>query len=316
MNTTFTLSPAEDSVAFFGTTDRHLRMLREAFEIRLSARHQTLRLTGPVLGVQRATSVLEAMRRLLRVDGRLSQSQVAGLIHQAQAAAAASPSRGVDSVALPMRTAAVAPKSEGQAGYLDTIRAHDITFCVGPAGTGKTFLAVAQAVEALRAGSCRRIVLARPAVEAGEKLGFLPGDLQEKVNPYLRPLIDALETLLDNAETRRLMTRGIVEIVPLAFMRGRTLDRSFVILDEAQNCTVPQMKMFLTRLGAESKAVVTGDPTQTDLVHGEISGLHHACEILRGIRGIGFTVLANVDVVRHPLVREIINAYEGVEKPA
>ena len=303
MMTEFRIEDREDATALFGPEDRHLRMLRRAFDVRISSRSGCLRISGQAAPVAAATAVLETMRRLLKADGRLSEHQVSGLVSQERSGATAP--RGMD----------VGPKSEGQGAYLDTIRRHDITFCVGPAGTGKTFLAVAMALEGLRAGSCRRIVLARPAVEAGEKLGFLPGDLQEKVNPYLRPLFDALGILIDDAEARRLIARGVVEVVPLAFMRGRTLDRSFVILDEAQNCTVRQMRMFLTRLGAEARAGVTGDATQTDLPPGEVSGLNHAWKILQGIRGIGFVSLGDADVVRHPLVRKIVQAYERDAAP-
>ena len=302
MNAEIALRSDEDAAALFGPEDRNLRMLRESLGVRLSARGRTLRLSGSPEAVRSATAALDGMRELLRVDGRLHPKQVSGLLGGTRS--------GEPSAAPAPRAAGVGPKSSGQGEYLEAIRRHDITFCAGPAGTGKTFLAVAMALEALRAGSIRRVVLARPAVEAGEKLGFLPGDLQEKVNPYLRPLIDALEILLDGTEARRLMTRGVVEIVPLAFMRGRTLDRSFVILDEAQNCTVRQMRMFLTRLGAESKAVVAGDTTQTDLPEEEPSGLTHAWEILQGIQGLSFVKLSDEDVVRHPLVRKIVLAYE------
>ncbi len=306
MNLEIPLDENENPSVLFGPEDRNLRTLRDAFAVRLSARHHSLHLSGAAEAVKAALVALDAMRQIVRSEGRLTQAQVAALSGQAKSLGTAS---------LP-RTAggAVPPKSAGQREYQQTIRGHDVTVCLGPAGTGKTFLAVAAALDAMAAGTCQRIVLARPAVEAGEKLGYLPGDLQEKVNPYLRPLIDSLEKLVDAAEVRRLMTRGAIEIVPLAFMRGRTLDHSFAILDEAQNCTTRQMLMFLTRLGSDSKAVVTGDPTQTDLPEGEISGLAHAWEVLKGIPGIGFAELRQGDVVRHPLVRRIVEAYELAEK--
>jgi phosphate starvation-inducible PhoH-like protein len=207
----------------------------------------------------------------------------------------------------------IAPKSINQKAYIDSIRAFDIVFGIGPAGTGKTYLAMAMAVAALVKKEIKRIVLTRPAVEAGEHLGFLPGDLYEKVNPYLRPLYDALHDMMDFEDASRLLQKGVIEVAPLAFMRGRTLNDSFVILDEAQNATTEQMKMFLTRLGFSSKAVITGDVTQTDLPEGKTSGLIEAREILHGIQGIKFITFSREDVVRHPLVQEIIDAYENLE---
>jgi phosphate starvation-inducible PhoH-like protein len=207
----------------------------------------------------------------------------------------------------------ITPKSINQKAYIDSIRRHDIVFGIGPAGTGKTYLAMAMAISSLLKKEIKRIVLARPAVEAGEHLGFLPGDLYEKVNPYLRPLYDALHDMMDFEDASRLIQRGVIEVAPLAFMRGRTLNDSFVILDEAQNATTEQMKMFLTRLGFSSKAVITGDVTQTDLPEGKTSGLIEATGILHGIKGIRFIHFNRDDVVRHPLVQEIIDAYEKME---
>ncbi|MBM4035178.1 MAG: PhoH family protein [Planctomycetes bacterium] len=204
----------------------------------------------------------------------------------------------------------VTPRSKGQAAYLEAIRTHDIVFAIGPAGTGKTYLAVAMALSALRNGRVKKLILARPAVEAGEKLGFLPGDLEEKVNPYLRPLYDALNDMLDFAQVRKYVERDVIEVVPLAFMRGRTLNHAFVILDEAQNTTVGQMMMFLTRLGNRSQGVITGDITQVDLPPDELSGLVHAERILAAIEGIAFVHLTKGDIVRHRLVQEIVAAYE------
>ncbi|MFH2128116.1 MAG: PhoH family protein, partial [Pseudomonadota bacterium] len=216
----------------------------------------------------------------------------------------------LDQVYLTGKNRIISPKTLNQKKYLEAIRAHDIVFGIGPAGTGKTYLAMAMAVDALLKGQVDRIVLARPAVEAGEKLGFLPGDLAEKVNPYLRPLYDALHDMIDFDKAGRLMSKGVIEVAPLAFMRGRTLNSAFVILDEAQNSTSEQMKMFLTRLGFDSKAVITGDVTQVDLPGGVVSGLVRASQILHNIEGIAFVDFDESDVVRHHLVRRIIKAYD------
>ncbi len=214
-------------------------------------------------------------------------------------------------ICITARKRLITPKGLQQKRYVDAIRKNDLTFGVGPAGTGKTYLAVAAAVSELMKKRYRRIVLARPAVEAGERLGFLPGDLAEKINPYLRPLYDSLDDMLGPEKTRALIAEDQIEIAPLAFMRGRTLNDSFVILDEAQNTTREQMKMFLTRLGYSSKAVVTGDVSQVDLPHGTVSGLMDARQVLKGIKGISFVHFSDVDVVRHPLVQDIIKAYDG-----
>jgi phosphate starvation-inducible PhoH-like protein len=218
-----------------------------------------------------------------------------------------------DEVYISSKKKVITPKTVNQKNYIDSIRKYDIVFGIGPAGTGKTYLAMAMAISSLIKKEVNRVVLARPAVEAGEHLGFLPGDLYEKVNPYLRPLYDALHDMLDFEHTSRLLDQGVIEVAPLAFMRGRTLNDSFVILDEAQNATSEQMKMFLTRLGFSSKAVITGDVTQIDLPKGKISGLIEARGILEGIKGIGFAYFTKEDVIRHALVQKIIHAYEKME---
>ncbi|MBJ94337.1 MAG: phosphate starvation-inducible protein PhoH [Rickettsiales bacterium] len=219
----------------------------------------------------------------------------------------------LDTILVTARKRPIVPRSPNQKRYIDAIRQHDIVFGVGPAGTGKTYLAVAMAVAALQAGEVRRIILTRPAVEAGEKLGFLPGDLAEKVNPYLRPLYDALHDMMDPGKCQRFLQQGTIEVAPMAFMRGRTLGKAFIILDEAQNTTSQQMKMFLTRLGVESKVVITGDITQIDLPEGRRSGLTEVRRVLQGINEIPFVEFSRNDVVRHPLVRRIIAAYESAE---
>ena len=219
-----------------------------------------------------------------------------------------------DEILISSKKKLIAPKSINQKRYIESIRRYDIVFGIGPAGTGKTYLAMAMAISLLIKKQIDRIILTRPAVEAGEKLGFLPGDIYEKVNPYLRPLYDALHDMLDFETASRLLEQGVIEVAPLAFMRGRTLNDAFVILDEAQNATHEQMKMFLTRLGFSSKAVITGDITQTDLPQGKVSGLQRAIEILKGIKGIEFVYFSKDDVVRHPLVQEIIEAYDAYEK--
>jgi phosphate starvation-inducible PhoH-like protein len=216
-------------------------------------------------------------------------------------------------VAIGNATRRIKPKTSGQAAYIEAIRQHDMTFCIGPAGSGKTYLAVALAVEALKSRSIRKIVLVRPAVEAGESLGFLPGDLQAKLNPYLRPLLDALREMVDYDQVKYLMDQDTIEVIPLAYMRGRTLNQAFMILDEAQNTTIGQMKMFLTRMGDGSKVVVSGDISQVDLPSGVTSGLRDAVQRLQNIHGIGMVRLSEADIVRHPLVKKIVTAYEATE---
>ena len=298
-----------------GNHAEHLRAIERRLGVRVGQRGTELHLSGPADAVASAVRLVEQLETILRAGQPVGREDVEqGLKMLGRGG---SGEHGLDTLVLgPVLSRGgrhVAPKSLGQKRYVDAIRRHDIVFGIGPAGTGKTYLAMAMAVAALQARSVKRIVLARPAVEAGEKLGFLPGDLAEKVNPYLRPLYDALHDMMDADRAAQLVEQGTVEVAPLAFMRGRTLNDAFVILDEAQNTTVEQMKMFLTRLGFHSKAVVTGDVTQVDLPQGRPSGLSHARRILEGVEGIAFCTFSEVDVVRHPLVQEVIRAYERAD---
>ena len=303
----------EDGVeTLFGSYDENLRQLESTFGVRISTQGHDLLVDGAPADEARVERTVNKLTALMREGYRVANGDVK------TAAQLVSENADVDLkdflVKGPARSAGkrqIAPKSVNQRRYLDAIDEHDIVFGVGPAGTGKTYLAMAQAVSFLLQKKVSRIILARPAVEAGEKLGFLPGDLQEKVNPYLRPLYDALYDMLEVERVERLLERGNVEIAPLAFMRGRTLNDSFVILDEAQNTTSEQMKMFLTRLGFGSKAVVTGDITQIDLPTGKASGLVEAMKIVSGVEGISFVHFDDRDVVRHKLVQQIVKAYEA-----
>jgi phosphate starvation-inducible PhoH-like protein len=298
----------EEERRLLGKRDRHVRLLRDLYEVQVTSRSGALKLSGSEAAVRSAARAIQTALDRLRSDGETTEEEIEAILRRArvgededEAAPRAEPV-GLEGLGIRART-------PGQARYLQSLVTHDIVFAIGPAGTGKTYLAVAMAVQALRHGRVRRIVLARPAVEAGEKLGFLPGDIQAKVNPYLRPLYDALNDILDFGQLRRYLEREIVEIVPLAYMRGRTLDHSFIILDEAQNTTPKQMKMFLTRMGRDSRIVVTGDVTQIDLPEPAESGLVHAQRVLGRIRGLDFVTLDRSDIVRHPLVQEIVDAY-------
>jgi phosphate starvation-inducible PhoH-like protein len=344
---------SEDELrALFGPLDRNLRALRERYGVRVTLRHDVLLLEGEDTRVvtevtRRAKHILERLRR----GEDLAEDRVSELLLEPGAdAEAAGPAggaggRGARHVPgpgapgsgfpgqggrfspgapgrLPPGRAAsgggggeIRPKTPNQERYVRAIRHHDVVFSIGPAGTGKTFLAVVEAVSALRAGSVRRIVLTRPAVEAGEKLGFLPGDFQAKINPYLRPLYDALGELLPYGEMQRYVASDVIEIVPLAYMRGRTLKDAFIILDEAQNTTPAQMKMFLTRLGMGAKTVVTGDVTQVDLPEGVTSGLVHAIHLLGNVPGIEVVRFMPQDILRHPLVQRIVDAYDSQARP-
>jgi phosphate starvation-inducible PhoH-like protein len=275
--------------------------------VQLVARDSEIRLSGERDQVAKVVQVLDQMQKKLRRQDWLSVEDVGQAIGKTMEA---EQERTADDIEVFAKGHAIKPKTPGQKNYIDTVLKNDLTFCVGPAGTGKTYLAVAVAASMLKRGQAKRLVLARPAVEAGERLGFLPGDLQAKVNPYLRPLFDALHDMMDFEQVKRFMVSDVIEVIPLAFMRGRTLNDSVIILDEAQNTTVSQMLMFLTRLGHDSKMIVTGDATQLDLPDGTPSGLVDALKKLRGIKGIGIVELDRADIVRHRLVTNIVNAYE------
>jgi phosphate starvation-inducible PhoH-like protein len=304
--------PDEGAEALFGNYDENLKHLEGLFNVRIRTSGQELIVEGDAADAARAERVLDQLASLIRGGYRLARGDVktaAQLVAQDETVELADYFLRGGAKTAGRRQ--VLPKSVNQRRYLEAIEGHDIVFGIGPAGTGKTYLAMAQAVAYLLAKKVNRIILARPAVEAGEKLGFLPGDLQEKVNPYLRPLYDALYDMLDVERAERLVERGTVEVAPIAFMRGRTLNDAFVILDEAQNTTSEQMKMFLTRLGFGSKAVVTGDITQIDLPTGRASGLVEAVKVVRDIEGIAFIHFDEKDVVRHQLVQQSVKAYES-----
>ena len=296
-----------------GSNDSNLKLVKKVFKVSVTSREGLIAIEGDEEGVTRTARVLEEIKSRGELGGQVGPAEVENVI---EAVRNDVDLEALDRIEVFRKEAPVVPRTQGQERYVAAMRRADIVFGIGPAGTGKTYLAVAMAAAALRGEHVRRIVLVRPAVEAGEKLGFLPGDLREKVDPYLRPLYDALNDMMEFDLVQKLCERGIIEVAPLAFMRGRTLNHSFIILDEAQNCTVAQMKMFLTRLGASSKAVITGDVTQTDLAAGEASGLEHARKILPGIKGIGFVELTRRDIVRHRLVQEIVDAYQNETRDA
>jgi phosphate starvation-inducible PhoH-like protein len=295
----------------FGPRDQHVRKIRETLHVDITHRDGAIRVSGDDSAVTRATEVLEKLKDLVVRRGTVSPDDVAEMLGAVTGEPLVVGSGPIDILHVGRQ---IRPRTTGQAKYTDSIRKHDLVFADGPAGTGKTYLAVALAVEALKHRAIRKIVLVRPAVEAGESLGFLPGDLQAKINPYLRPLLDALHEMIEHDQIKRLMEQDVIEVIPLAYMRGRTLNEAFIILDEAQNTTVAQMKMLLTRMGTGSKIVVAGDITQVDLPPRTRSGLTDALERLRSIDGVSVVKLSRADIVRHRLVQEIVDAYE--EKPA
>lgn len=305
-NTVILENDTEASI-LYGSHDRYLRLVRDAFQVQLVARHGLLKLEGEKERVDTSKEVLNKLLEIVRSTGRLDLEDVEQAIIDAKNETT---EESVQAIDVFQKGTFIKPKTEGQTKYLEAIKKNDLVFCIGPAGTGKTYLAVAMALSYLKSGRIRRIVLARPAVEAGEKLGYLPGDIRAKVNPYLRPLYDAIADMMDVGHVKKYLESDLIEILPLAYMRGRTLNDAFIILDEAQNCTVKQMKTFLTRLGMKSKVVVTGDITQVDLSSGEISGLIDVQERLMNINNISFVYLTKVDIVRHKLVQDIVDAYE------
>jgi phosphate starvation-inducible PhoH-like protein len=310
---TISLNGQDEAVILFGHRDQYLREIRQALGVQLAARGDTVVIRGGDEPVAQAERVFQQLRGLISRQGSLSVEDVRTVLevvaHGGERLETA-PEKGGGEVL----TRFVRPRTDGQARYVKAMKENELTLCIGPAGSGKTWLAVAMAVSMLRQGQVKKLVLVRPAVEAGERLGFLPGDIIAKVNPYLRPLFDALNDMMDPEQVKRYMDADVIEVVPLAFMRGRTLNQAAIILDEGQNTTVPQMKMFLTRMGHGSKIFVTGDVTQIDLPRDIRSGLIDAVQRLRDVDRIGIVYLDESDIVRHPLVQQILRAYED-DKP-
>jgi phosphate starvation-inducible protein PhoH and related proteins len=307
------LAPADNVrlVELCGPLDEHLRLIESRLGVEVRRRGNRFQLVGLAPAIERAESVLQDLYARAQREPVDSERVHIALQELDMGGGTAEPNAESDELKVRTARGAVRARGANQIEHLNNVRTHDLTFGIGPAGTGKTYLAVACAVESLQSERVRRIVLVRPAVEAGERLGFLPGDLSQKVDPYLRPMYDALYEIMGFERVAKLIERNVIEVAPLAFMRGRSLNDSFVILDEAQNTTNEQMKMFLTRIGFGSKAVVTGDITQVDLPNARQSGLRTVIDILRGVRGIAFTMFTSRDVVRHPLVQRIVQAYEA-----
>ena len=301
----------EDVRILFGLRDKNLRRLRDALRLEVVLRGDELHLHGEQTQVDLGTEIVSDLRSIIERYGLLEESDFDRILQRSQFPVATLVDEAIDVF---HKARKIRPMGIGQRDYIKAIREHDLVICEGPAGSGKSYLAVAMAINALRLEQVRKIVLVRPAVEAGEKLGFLPGDMLAKVNPYLRPLLDALSDILDFEQVQRYMDKEVIEIIPLAFMRGRTLNNTFMILDEAQNTTVTQMKMFLTRMGHHSKIVVTGDGTQTDLPDRVESGLNDAIRRLKHVQGVAAVKLSGEDIVRHPLVKRIVEAYDD-QKP-
>ena len=308
------LENTNEAIALFGVNDAHLKVIERELNVSIVTRGETVHASGAVETVTLVEKILQQLLVVIRKGVSITERDVAYAIQLAQQGKIAQfEELYEEEIFKTAKGKSIRVKTMGQRRYIHAMKKNDIVFGIGPAGTGKTYLAVVMAVRALKQGYVKKIILTRPAVEAGESLGFLPGDLKEKVDPYLRPLYDALHDILGQEYTQRMMERGVIEIAPLAYMRGRTLDDSFVILDEAQNTTGAQIKMFLTRLGFSSKMVITGDPSQVDLPKGVKSGLMLASNILSGVSGLSFITLEQTDVVRHPLVQRIIEAYDKME---
>jgi phosphate starvation-inducible PhoH-like protein len=306
-----TISSVDQQIVLplFGAKDQHLRRLRDRFQVNITHRNGQVKISGEdENSVAQATDAIEQLTEIVRRKGNLTPDLFEETI--ARVTGESAPRKSFASIETLQVGREIRPRTAGQVKYIDAIRNNELVFAVGPAGTGKTYLAVAMAVDALKNDRVRKIVLVRPAVEAGESLGFLPGDLQAKINPYLRPLLDAIHEMIGYDEVQQLIQRDVIEVCPLAYMRGRTLNESFIILDEAQNTTISQMKMFLTRMGEASKIVVSGDPTQIDLPPRTKSGLIDGIGRLKKIKGVAITELTASDIVRHRLVTDIVKAYD------
>lgn len=299
---------------FFGLHDENARLIEREFDVKITSRPDGLRISGSNKGkLEKALRAAENFLQLIRTNGAADKRTLELLLRSQKDRKGNFP-MSLDLYEKGKREKVASPKTKGQQEYVDAMRGNDIVFGIGPAGTGKTYLAMAMAVSALNSGSVRRIILTRPALEAGESLGFLPGDMHQKLSPYLRPLYDALYDMMEAEKIEKFLETGIIEVAPLAYMRGRTLNDAFIILDEAQNCTPEQLKMFLTRLGFDSKAVITGDITQSDLPGGKPMGLLQALELLAQIEGIKINYLTGADVVRHELVQRVIEAYDKAQR--
>ena len=306
--------PAYDLSSLFGQFDENTLLIEKMLNVEIILRNDQLKVSGEPEGVNKAIKLLKKLFKLVEKNELIDQQRVKYMLDLMGTQKEEDPSvMNQNTVVLTHLGKPIKCKTLGQNEYVQKIKKNTVVFGIGPAGTGKTYLAMAMAVNAFRKNEVNKIILTRPAIEAGEKLGFLPGDLQSKVDPYLRPLYDALFEIMGPENFEKNMEKGFIEVAPLAYMRGRTLNNAFIVLDEAQNTTAPQMKMFLTRMGFNSKVVVTGDLTQVDLPHQEMSGLKHVMKILEGVEGIGFTYLTQEDVVRHPIVQRIVEAYDAFE---
>ncbi len=308
---TLTLDDRDEALGLFGSRDQYLRMIRDALAVRIVARGDVVHIEGGETAVDQADRVFQQLRLMLKKQGNLTSENVRTVL---AVVTQGEDRQGPQTMAVAGPQRSVRPRTDGQGRYVQAMRDNDLVFCIGPAGTGKTYLSVGMAVNLLRQGVAKRIVLVRPAVEAGERLGYLPGDIVAKINPYIRPLFDALNDMMEPDQVKRYMENDIIEIAPLAYMRGRTLNQAVIILDEGQNTTIPQMKMFLTRMGNGSKIIVTGDITQIDLPRQTRSGLVDAIGRLKALERIAIVYLSEKDIVRHPLVQLIVQAYED-DKP-